>query len=214
MAGPRAGTFSVFVLRFQTDAEQKVLSKDLLSSSMKIHWISITLLALAVSAFPQVGVSQTSPKNPWTDWDFLIGHWPTVQGAGVPGQASSGSFSVLPDLGGKLLVERSHSEYPAANGRPAIIHDDLMIIYPEAGATKAIYFDNENHVIHYDVSLSADKKKVVFLSEKTLGAPQFRLSYEDAGPGMLKIAFEIAPPDKPGQFSKYVEGTVQRKPPA
>jgi hypothetical protein len=176
---------------------------------MKTRWISLALLMFAISAS-----GQSNPKNTWAAWDFLIGHWPAVQGGGVPGQASSGSFSVLPDLGGKVLMERGHSEYPAANGRPATIHDDLMVIYPEAGTTKAIYFDNENHVIHYDVSLSADKMKVVFLSEKTPGAPQFRLTYENAGPGALKIAFEIAPPDKPGQFSKYVEGTVQRKPPA
>jgi len=176
---------------------------------MKTRWVLLALLLFAASAF-----SQTNPKNPWADWDFLIGHWPAAQGGGVPGQASSGSFSVLPDLGGRFLVERSHSEYPAANGRPATIHDDLMIIYPEAGVTKAIYFDNENHVIHYDVSLSADKKKVVFLSEKAAGAPQFRLTYEDAGQGALKITFEIASPDKPGQFSKYVEGTVHRQPPA
>jgi len=176
---------------------------------MKTRWILLALLLFAASAF-----SQTTPKSTWADWDFLIGHWPTVQGAGVPGQTTSGSFSILPDLSGKLLVERSHSEYPAANGRPATIHDDVMIIYPEAGATKAIYFDNEGHVIHYDASLSSDKKKVVFLSEKTASAPQFRLTYEDAGPGTLRISFEIAPPDKPGQFSKYVEGTVHRQPPA
>jgi len=181
---------------------------------MKTHWIPLTLLLLAIAAFSQMAPSQSTSKNTWADWDFLIGHWPAVQGGGVPGQASSGSFSVLADLGGKVLVQKSHSEYPAANGRPATVHDDQMVIYPEAGVIKAIYFDNENHVIHYDASLSADKKKAIFLSEKTAGMPQFRLTYEDAGPGTLKITFEIAPPDKPGQFSKYVEGTVQRKPPA
>jgi hypothetical protein len=168
----------------------------------------------AVLAFPQSALPQSTPKNAWADWNFLIGYWPAVQGGGAPGQASSGSFSVLADLGGKFLVQKSHSEYPATNGRPATLHDDLMIIYPEAGATKGVYFDNEGHVIHYDAELSADKKRVIFLSDKAAGMPQFRLTYEDAGPGTLKITFEIAPPDKPGQFSKYVEGTVHRKPPA
>ncbi len=181
---------------------------------MKTRCIPLTLLLFAISTFSQPAFSQATPKNAWADWDFLIGYWPAVQGGGVPGQASSGSFSVLADLDGKFLVQKSHSEYPAASGRPAVVHDNLMIIYAEAGATKAIYFDNEGHVIHYDASLSADKKKVIFLSEKTSGAPQFRLTYEDAGPGTLKITFEIAPPDKPGQFSKYVEGTVHRAPPA
>jgi len=173
---------------------------------MKTSWMSLFLLLLVVSAF-----SQSATKNPWVDWDFLIGNWPSVQGGGVPGQANAGSFSVLPDMGGQVLVQKGHSEYPAANGRPAVIHDDLMIIYPEAGMTKAVYFDNEGHVIHYDVGFSPDKKKVVFLSEKAAGAPQFRLTYEGLQPGTLKIVFEIAPPNNPEQFSKYVEGTVHKK---
>src|SRR5258708_2227149 len=131
---------------------------------MKTRWISLTLLAFAISALSQSAFSQATPKNAWADWDFLIGYWPPVQGVGVPGQTSSGSFSVLADLGGNFRVQKSHSEYPAAGGRPAVVHDNLMIIFPEAGVPKAIYFDNEGHVIHYDTSLSADKKKVIFLS--------------------------------------------------
>jgi hypothetical protein len=177
-----------------------------LYSFMKTCFALLTLLVLVASA-----LSQSTRKNAWADWDFLIGNWPSVQGGGVPGQASAGSFSILPDLTGKVLVQKGHSEYPAANGRPATIHDDLMIIYLEAGTTKAVYFDNEGHVIHYDVSFSPDKKRVVFVSGRAADAPQFRLTYESAQPGTLKIIFEIAPPDKPEQFSKYVEGTVHRK---
>ncbi|HJX85454.1 MAG TPA: hypothetical protein VJ723_14035, partial [Candidatus Angelobacter sp.] len=139
---------------------------------MKTRWMLLSLLLLVGSV-----LSQSPPKNTWADWDFVIGNWPSVQGGGVPGQANAGSFSVFPAMGGKVLMQKGRSEYPAANGRPATVHDDLMIIYPEAGGTKAVYFDNEGHVIHYNVSFSPDKKRVVFLSEKAGGAPQFRLTY-------------------------------------
>ena len=42
---------------------------------------------------------------------------------------------------------------------------------------KAIYFDNEGHVIHYDVS-TPTPTTVTFLSDPATPAPQFRLVYE------------------------------------
>ncbi len=95
---------------------------------------------------------------------------------------------------------------PPANGRPAIVHDDLMIVYREGGATKAFYDDNEGHVIRYDVNVSADKKKITLISEKAAGAPRYRLIYESLQPGLVKLSFEIAPPDKPEEFKKSWKG--------
>lgn len=164
---------------------------------------------------PMALFAQNLPES-WNAWQFLLGEWTSGQSSGVPGQASKGSFSLTPDLGGQVLVRKNHAEYPAANGRPAIVHDDLMIIYhvPSATgrfATKAFYDDSEGHVIHYNVSFSPDKKQIVFLSEPSQGAPQYRLSYEDLQPGVAKVVFEIAPPNKPEQFATYVQATVKRK---
>ena len=86
-----------------------------------------------------------------------------------------------------------------------------MIVYWEGGVTKAFYHDNEGHLIHYNISISADKRRIVFLSEKSEGAPQYRLSYEDMQPGVARVVFEIAPPDKPSQFTTYVQAIVRRK---
>jgi hypothetical protein len=58
--------------------------------------------------------------------------------------------------------------------------------------------------------MAADKKKILFLSEKDPG-PLYRLTYEDLRPGAAKVVFEVAPPDKPEQFTKYVEATVNRQ---
>ena len=45
-------------------------------------------------------------------------------------------------------------------------HGDLLYLFQDAAGTplKAIYFDNEEHVIHYDVSTPASNR-VVFLSD-------------------------------------------------
>jgi hypothetical protein len=58
-----------------------------------------------------------------------------------------------PDLGGKILVRKNHSEYPAAKDKPKTVHDDLLIVYRDAAAQpgKAIYFGNEAHTIEYAV---------------------------------------------------------------
>jgi hypothetical protein len=166
---------------------------------------------LPLFALLLVASAQNTPKDSWADWKFLVGEWNAVESSGVPGQASKGGFTLAADLGGEILVRKNHAEYPATAGRPAFSHDDLMIIYHEGGATKAFYDDNEGHTIHYDVTVSPDKKEIVFLSEKGIPGPQYRLTYDDLQAGAVKVQFEIAPPDKPGQFTKYVEATVHRK---
>jgi hypothetical protein len=171
----------------------------------------VALILSSVAAFAQAG----SPDL-WSDWKFLIGEWSTGESSGAPGQASKGGFTLAPDLGGQVLVRRNHAEYPPAEGRPAIVHDDLMIIYhvPSGArkfATKAFYDDNTGHAIHYNVNFSPDKKKIVFLSEPSPGAPQYRLTYEDVEPGTARVHFEIAQAGNPGKFATYVEGTVHRK---
>src|SRR6201999_2862430 len=61
-------------------------------------------------------------------------------------------FSFELDINKQIVTRRNFAAYtsgPEAGTR----HDDLMIIYSEdAGKSlKAIYFDSEGHVIHYDV---------------------------------------------------------------
>jgi hypothetical protein len=58
-------------------------------------------------------------------------------------------------------------------------HGDLLYIYHDSSTQplKAIYFDNEGHVIHYDVS-TPSPASVIFLSDSSQPGPQFRLVYE------------------------------------
>jgi hypothetical protein len=151
-----------------------------------------------------------APASPpaWDRWAFVLGEW-VGEGGGSPGQGT-GRFSFSYDLERRILVRKNHNEYPASAGRPASVHDDLLIVYPEGGTTRAVYFDNEDHVIHYTVEPSKDPKSLALVSDKVAGATRFRLVYVATAGGGLVIRFEIAPPDKPDAFATYLEGTARR----
>jgi len=110
-------------------------------------------------------------------------------------------------------VRRNHAELPAANGRPAAVHEDLMVIYKsqDGKSAKAIYFDSEDHVINYTATFSPDKQTLTFISAAAPGAPRFRLTYQKEAEGRIAIKFEIAPPGKPEEFKAYLEGKARKK---
>jgi hypothetical protein len=85
-----------------------------------------------------------------------------------------------------------------------------MIIYPEPGTAtlRAVYFDNEGHVINYAVSFPGEKA-AVFLSESGTRAPGFRMEYALKPDGTLSNVFSIAPPG--GGFKVYAQGTLKKK---
>lgn len=153
-----------------------------------------------------VALAQAPAGDPYAALRFLIGEWV----ADGPAAGDSGHFEFTSDVQGNVLIRRNHAEYPAANGRPAANHDDLMVIYREGG-TLAIYFDNEGHVIRYAVEAGAPDA-VAFVSEAASATPRYRLSYKKLPDGRLGGKFEIAPPGKPEEFKTYLEWTAKRKP--
>jgi hypothetical protein len=154
-------------------------------------------------------VSVATGAEDWGPLQFLAGHW-AGDGGGEPGHGS-GSFSFTPDLQGKILVRKSFAEYPAANGKPAYRHDDLMIIYRDGPARqlRAIYFDNEEHAIPY--SIKPLEGGVVFVSKGLQDGPRFRLTYTRAGSERLKLTFEVAAPGK--DFTTHLEAGAHRESP-
>jgi hypothetical protein len=166
------------------------------------YWVCICALVFLFHS-----VTAAEKQDVWEPLQFLVGDWEAVA---KPAEAK-GQFTFSFDLQSKIMVRRNHAEYPASNGRPGFTHDDLMIIYREdaPSALHAIYFDVEDHVIHYTVQTSPGAK-VTFVSEVMVNMPRYRLSYDRLPDGKLHGKFEIAPPGKPEAFSKYLEWEAQR----
>ena len=158
-------------------------------------WLLTLMTAACFAATPDWGPAQ-----------FLAGNW-TGEGSGQPG-AGTGAFSFTPDLDGKVLLRRSFAEYPAAGGKPASRHDDLMVVYhgETAGELRAIYFDSEDHVIRYTGTASASG--VVFMSDGKPGEVRYRLTYTSTGKDTLKLQFDVAAPGK--EFVRYLEAGARR----
>ena len=133
---------------------------------------------------------------------FMLGNWVGVAGDKDnqlgPGQ---GSCSFEAGLDNRVIIRRNTASYDSG-----VKHDDLMVIYIDGGA-RAIYFDNEGHVIHYNVS-APSRHRVVFESDGTQPGPKYRLSYWLEGE-LLKVTFEIAPPGS--DYKTYTSGALKRK---
>lgn len=158
----------------------------------------VLLFALTVACFGQ-------PNASWDKWTWLMGEW-KGEGNGQPGQGG-GTFSFVYDLGKNVIVRKSHSEYAAKDNKPETIHDDLMIVYPGNGEQpKAIYFDNEGHVINYLISYA--DSSIILTSEIVANAPLFRLTYTLLGSNTTDIKFELSRDGK--SFMTYIEGKSKK----
>lgn len=169
------------------------------------------MLFTILFVFITLELTAQHPTSTWDKWKFLTGKW-VGEGNGQPGQGS-GYFTFNAELDGNILVRKGHTEFPATNGRPAAVHDDLMIIYLDytGKPSKAIYFDNENHVINYSVSANDSDSSIVFLSEQIANVPRFRLSYIPIDSKTVNVKFEMALPQKPEEFKTYIEGKSIKK---
>jgi hypothetical protein len=147
------------------------------------------------------GAAQAAAPD-WRGLDWLMGAW-TADGGGA--QQGTGGFSFARDAGGQVVVRKNFADYPAQNGRAAERHDDLLVIFREGAAERAIYWDSEGHIIHYAVAEPAPGR-VVFESDDPDG-PKYRITYRQTPTG-LEGAFEIAPDRQ--RFNRYLAWTAHR----
>jgi hypothetical protein len=148
--------------------------------------------------------------NSWDQLQFLLGSWSSPV-SGQPGQGVSGSTTFSYDLDKKVLIRRSRAEFAPQPGEKAgLVHEDLLIIYqqPSESQLRAIYFDNEGHILHYSVAFPDRQPAVVFESEASGTSPRARLIYELAADGALRTEFFVAAPG--GELLSHVKGTVKR----
>jgi hypothetical protein len=173
---------------------------------MRITFLALALVLLCHAAPAQQKVSEAK----LAPLQFLLGKW-EGQGSAEAGRGS-GYFTFETSLQDKVMIGRNHSEYRQARDRPVYRHDDLMIVYVD-DATKQVrgfYTDNEQHVINYEVSVSADGRSVAFLSAGQTSGPRYRLTYAVTQPDKMSVTLEAAQPDRPDQFQKVVEGKVKK----
>ena len=157
---------------------------------------------VAVSVCAQSAPS--TPADPWAPLAFLQGTWD----ARTPGDANvtaMGTYTFRTELGNHILAR--HSTTAAGCKGPATFdcdHGDLLYVYRDAPtqALKAIYFDNEGHVIHYDVSSPA-ANSVMFLSDSSQPGPQFRLLY-DLKANVMYGKFQVHMPGQT-EWKSYLE---------
>jgi hypothetical protein len=154
--------------------------------------------------------AQTSSAPTWKALNFLIGTWKATTRSGSAGAETSGTYSFQLELRGHVLAR--HSSNSGCKG-PADFdceHGDLLYIYPDTPGQsyKALYFDNEGHVIHYDVS-TPTATTAVFLSSPSQPGRQFRLSYELTG-STMHGRFQMRMPGE-NEFNSYLEWSGEKK---
>lgn len=153
----------------------------------------------------------TAPAvDPWKSLQFLMGTWEAKTQGGSARAAGSGTYTFQSELRNHVLVR--HSTNAGCKGPAGFdcAHGDLLYVYQDApGPTyKAIYFDNEGHVIHYDVS-TPDDTTAIFLSDSSQPGPQFRLIYELKGLTMCG-KFQMRVPGQ-AEFKSYLEWSGLKK---
>jgi hypothetical protein len=89
-------------------------------------------------------------------------------------------------------------------------HSDVLYVYqePRDQPLKAIYFDNEGHVIHYDVS-RPDLGSAVFISYGSPSGPQFRLVCEPKDT-VMSGKFQMRMPGQ-AEWKSYPEWSGAKK---
>jgi hypothetical protein len=150
----------------------------------------------------------TTPSEPLSELRFLLGDWQAISKPGEP----TGGFIFAYQLQSKIIVRTNYADYPATKERPAFRHEDLMIIYrDESRAIRADFYDSEGHVIRY-IGKTSDAKRVEFVSEPLPSSPRFCLSYRLNDKGEIFGAFEIAPSNRPEEFTPYLTWSAIKKP--
>lgn len=157
--------------------------------------------------------AQTAPStggDPWIALSFLEGTWDAKTHGETSGVNAAGTYSFRKELGGHILAR--HSSAAGCKG-PADFnceHGDLLYVFQDATGQplKAIYFDNEGHVIHYSVS-TPSPASALFLSDPTAPGPQYRLVYELNG-AVMSGRFQMRMPGKT-EWTSYLEWSGVKK---
>lgn len=170
-----------------------------------LHGVVLSLLLISASS-----LSGQSAPEPFAPLSFLLGTW-EAKTVNTPRVTASGTYTFRTELNGHVVAR--HTVAAGCKGPEDFNcqHGDLLYIYADAPGQplRAIYFDNEGHVIHYAVT-TPSATTAEFLSDAAGPGPRFRLFYELKN-GVMAGRFQIRMPGQQG-WKSYLEWTGSRKP--
>ena len=131
---------------------------------MKLVCYTVAAVLSCLPALAQVPTTANA-ADPFKSLAFLEGTWD----ANVQGNAAiklAGRYTFNRELDGHILARHATND-PGCKAPTSFdcSHSDLLYVFQDVPGTalKADYFDNEGHVIHYEVS-TPTPTSVVFLS--------------------------------------------------
>lgn len=182
------------------------------------------ILGFLLSATVVVGLAQAGePVDVWKPLRFLLGTW-EGGGSGAPGEGHSRAVFNL-ELNSNVMMRKNRTEFaPKPGEKSGLVHDDWLFIYPEAAVQggvpkpesgkagfspkfRAVYFDNESHVINYVVTFPAENS-ARFETDPSVPGPRIRLEYSMPSADVARSVFSFAPPG--GDFKPYLSGDAKR----
>lgn len=166
------------------------------------------VFVLVFSVAPMACAQSVPGQDPFGALSFLLGTW-DARTMNNPRVTANGSYTFLKELNGHVLAR--HSTAAGCKGPEDFNcqHGDLLYVYTDAPGQplRAIYFDNEGHVIHYAVA-TPTAATAEFLSDASAPGPQFRLVYELRG-GVMMGKFQLRIPGQQ-DWKSYLEWTGSR----
>ena len=171
------------------------------------------LVILLLITLPLIGVAQTpKPEDVWQPLNVFLGNW-KGHGAGEPGKGKyERSYRFI--LNKKFIeIKNTSSWLPTDQNPKGEVHEDLgYLSYDRIRHAFVLrQFHVESFVNQYKLeSISADGKKIVFISEaiENIGVGwRAKESYQILGENEFTETFELAPPNK--EFEVYSAATLK-----
>ncbi len=172
----------------------------------------VTVVCAVIASGPAAAIDASTAQDvplrtsdPLTALSFLEGTWTAnATGAGT----SSGKYTFRRELGGHVLARHAATDRCAGPNDFDCGHGDLLYVYPDGpgSSLKAIYLDNEGHVLHYTIS-TPEHGVALFLTEPGPG-PCFRLVYTLQGT-LLSGKFQMQAPSQ-DTWTSYLEWSGPR----